>query len=357
MEEGLEIDGRNVARAFSETFKTAKLGFKTETHFIPCHLSTDTQRTGVSLGNVRFIGRREAKQASAQALRAGKNVDLDGRKRSRSLMLQAIRHYRGFRWFAQVTVVNCADERSEAIALAAATSALDFLQLLIGARNSRRMSIFGQPNSYERQASIARSENTGQLSVSAGWKTLGQGNLPEDWTEQMLEGEGKTGLELAGVALEARLDPDLSRPLSTRLIDAVQWFGEAVRDSSPSTRLIKYVTALEHLALTGKTDSVVDILSERVSALTTGFINGRSFDDNKVAFKKVYDVRSGLAHGRISPSDPRVFDYLSDACDYSEIAIKRALYNWPTEKLRDQLFKLSELDDLFAFMTQDAKST
>lgn len=136
-EHGLEVDERNVARALSEVFKAAKRTFKTETHFIPCHLSTDAETVGLSLGKVRFVSRTEGKRALAEALKAERTANTEHRKRDRPHMLQAVKHYKGFRWFAQVTVADCADKRSEAVALATATSALDFLQLLIGAQGIR----------------------------------------------------------------------------------------------------------------------------------------------------------------------------------------------------------------------------
>lgn len=345
--EGLEVNERNVARALSETFKAAKRTFKTETHFIPCHLSTSVERVGLSLGAVRFVSRPEAKRALAEALRVERRANDEHRKRDRPHLLGVIRHYKGFQWFAQVTVADCADKRSEVIALATATSALDFLHLFIGARYSRRMSILGQSSSYERTAAIARNEADGRLSLSMGWASLGQSGLPDNWTDQILEGDGQFGMDQAGVVLESRLNPDLERPLSQRLLDALQWFGEAVRDPSPSTRVIKYVTALERLTLTTKVDDIAESVSDRVAALATGLIPNRDFAANKAAFKKVYGVRSDLAHGTISPNDPKVIKFIGDACDYSEAALRRALFNLPASKLRDESFKLSELDHFY----------
>lgn len=347
VDEGLEVNDRNVARALSETFKVAKRTFKTETHFIPCHLSTRAEKVGLSLGAVRFVSRAEGKRVLAEALKTERAANLEHRKRDRPHMFQAINYYAGFRWFAMVRVADCADKRSESVALATATSALDFLQLLIGARYSRRMSILGQPSSYERMASMARDEATGRLRVRTGWSTLGQSTLPDNWTEQILSGEGRAGLDQAGIVLESRLNPDIERPLSQRMLDAVQWFGEAVRDASPSTRVIKYVTALERLTLTKKGEDIAESVSDRVAALTTGLVEGKSFEQNKATFKKVYGLRSDLAHGSISPNDPTVGNLIGAACDYCEKAIRRALYNWPASKFRDEKLGADELDRFF----------
>ncbi len=176
---------------------------------------------------------------------------------------------------------------------------------------------------------------------------MGQNGLPDNWTKQILEGEGQMGLDQAGVVLESRLNPDLERPLSQRMLDALQWFGEAVRDPSPSTRVIKYVTALERLTLTKKVDDIAESVSERVAALTTGLIKDRGFEANKAAFWKVYAVRSDLAHGTISPNDPKVLKFIGDACDYSEAALRRALFNLPASAFRNEGFVVNELDHFF----------
>ena len=342
--EKLEVNERNVTRALNEAAKGEKRSLKTETHYIPCQLSSDATKIGVSLGSVRFLSRSEAKKILAKSLKFERSIRHEELKRSRPHMIQAIKHYKGFRWFAEVTVEHFASKRSDSVAHSTATSALDFLQLLIGTRNSYRMSILGHPSSYARNASITRDAETGHLTISTGWSTLGQSSLPDDWTTQVLQHEGQAGLDQAGVVLESRLNPDLDRPLSMRLLDALHWFGEAARDTSPSTQVIKFVTALERLTLTNEGEEVTEIVSNRVAAMTTGLREGQSFEQNKSAFKKVYGLRSALVHGSISPNDPKVKELVGDACDFAEHAIRRALYNWPPSKLREESFSNDELD-------------
>jgi hypothetical protein len=76
-------------------------------------------------------------------------------------------------------------------------------------------------------------------------------------------------------------------------------------------------------------------------------IEGKSFRRNKADFKKVYGIRSALVHGSLSPNDHKVINSVGTACDYSENSIRRALYNWPASKLRDEKFKVDELDQFF----------
>ncbi len=162
---------------------------------------------------------------------------------------------------------------------------------------------------------------------------------------------------MAGVVLEARLDPDLSRSLSERILDAAQWFGEATRDTSPSTKVVKYVTAIERLTLTMKLDEgLTKSVCERVAALTTGLIDGRTFEENKSAFSKVYGIRSDLVHGAMSPNDPKVAKQVIAAGDYAEFAILRALHVWGEEALRSATFKTAGLEQRFVGVVDRVKA-
>ncbi|WP_242139628.1 HEPN domain-containing protein [Sphingomonas sp. TREG-RG-20F-R18-01] len=352
LSEALPIDQRNVARALSETVKTAKQLFRSLTHFIPCQLTSDPEPVGLSLGRIRFLSRREAKAVVRELLRAERAANPDLPAADRAHLLRAIQYHKGYRWFVQVPVADCAPKRSEAIAELAATSALDFLQVIIGARNSERMTIDARPHLYEQTASIQRDDGSGRFSISTGWALKGQG-LSKGWTTEFLEGEEAFAFDQAGAILESRLDPDLDRPLSQRLLDAAQWFGEAVRDRSPSTRLVKYVTALERLTLTrkertdGAPDRIADLVSSRIAAMTTGLIPDRTFAQNKAAFKRLYTTRSELVHGGISPLDPKVPDAVRDANDYCEYAIGRALHMWDRSAFLDPALPLASLEDWF----------
>jgi hypothetical protein len=239
-----------------------------------------------------------------------------------------MRYYRGFRWFAEVTVERADAKRSEALARQAVSSALDCLQLIIGARNSQRMRIGGLPSHYERSAVLSLSP-TGSLSYTSTTSYLGEVSLPDDWPTQLRDGEEADGCRRAGNAVAQILTAEAEHPIARRFLDAAQWFGEAVRDGSPSTRIIKFVTAIERLVLTGRFEDVAESVSDRVAALVTGVIEGQDFAENKAAFKRVYGIRSELVHGSISPSSAKVKQSLRLAADFAEYSLLRALHNWP----------------------------
>jgi len=351
MTESLVVDQRNVDRALSEAAKRAKRDFRTLTHFIPCQLSSGSEPIGLSLGRIRFLSRREAKAALRDMLRSERAAVSEWPRDDREHFLAAIRHQRGHRWFVQVPVEGCAQDRSEQIAVLAASSALDFLQVILGARNSQRMTFDARPALYERTASIVRDDISGRANVATGWKAMGQG-LSEGWTVDILKGEEAFALDQAGAILESRLNPDLNYPLAHRMLDVVQWYGEAVRDRSASTRLVKFVTSLERLTLTrrcpeGEPDRIAETVSDRIAALVTGWFPERTFEQNKAVFKRIYGIRSELVHGSISPLHPKVAGAVTEANDFCEHAINRALGVWSRDDFLNSELTVDQLDAWF----------
>lgn len=332
--EGIEPDRKSVARLLREVHQAISAGFDTQVHVLPCHLSAIAEDAALDFGPVKFIGRAAARRLLARGLLNSRRRDVDAYRRDRSVIVQGLKFYAGYRWFAAVTITHSDGRRSAELARRAATSALDCLQLLIGARHSRRMTLYGPGSSYERSFSLGVARD--ELSFSMTTSSVGEVGLPAGWIAT-LQADYSIAIERIGVILESVAQADLDRPLSRRFLDAAQWFGEAVRDPSPSTRLIKYVLALERLVLTGEAFGLTETVSARVAALCIG-LDDRDPAALKADFKRVYDMRSKLAHGGISPGDPKVPVLLGFAADFAQHAMLRCLHQWTEEE-----FKLAHL--------------
>ncbi|WP_029625533.1 HEPN domain-containing protein [Sphingomonas sp. PAMC 26605] len=325
---GEPVSEKAIGRMMRDAVRVANTGLKDQTFFLPCHLSTQPSDHDIEIGPVRFIGRRKGSAIFRKALLTYRRDEPEEYRQDRPFILTVMRYYRGFRWFAEVTVERADGNRSEALARQAVSSALDCLQLIIGARNSQRMRIGGLASHYERSAVLSLSP-TGRPSYTSTTSYLGEVSLPDDWPTQLQDGEEADGCRRAGHAVAQILTAEAEHAIARRFLDAAQWFGEAVRDGSPSTRIIKFVTAIERLVLTGRFEDVADSVSDRVAALVTGLIEGQDFAQNKAAFKRVYGVRSELVHGSISPSSAKVKQSLRLAADFAEYSLLRALHNWP----------------------------
>ncbi|HEY0414468.1 MAG TPA: hypothetical protein VGD66_15140 [Allosphingosinicella sp.] len=326
--DGIEPSAKSVAKLLRDTQEALTRRFETQIHVLPCHLSTEGEDAELALGPVRFVGRARARRILAPGVLNYRRRDHNEYRRDRDLIAQGLRFYGGYRWFAAVTVRHSDSRRSEELAKRAATSALDCLQLLIGARHSHRMAILGPSDYYERSflLGIARE----QLRYTVTTSYLGEITLPDGWM-QMIEKDYPIAIERIGTILESVAQADLERPLSRRFLDAAQWFGEAVRDPAPATRLIKFVLALERLVLTGEAFGLTETISARVASLCIG-LDDRNAEQLKADFKMVYDIRSKLAHGGVSPSDPRVSPMLGLAADFAQHAMLRCLHVWQKEQ-------------------------
>lgn len=325
---GETVSDKAISRMLRDAVRAASVDIRDRTYYLPCHLSTQPSEHDIEIGPVRFIGRRKADAILRKALLTYRKDEPEEYRQDRPFILQAMRYYRGFRWFAEVTVERADAKRAETLAGQAVSSALDCLQLIIGARNSQRMKIGGLPSHYERSAVLSLSP-AGALSYSSTTSYLGEVALPDDWPAQLRDGEEAVGCKRAGHAVAQILAAEAEHPMARRFLDAAQWFGEAVRDGSPPTRIIKFVTAIERLVLTGRFQDVAESVSDRVAALVTGMIAGQNFAENKAAFKRVYGIRSELVHGSISPSSAKVKQSLRLAADFAEFSLLRALHNWP----------------------------
>ena len=149
--------------------------------------------------------------------------------------------------------------------------------------------------------------------------------------------------------MELAVDPALNRSLSQRFLDAAQWFGEASRDKSPSTRVVKYVTALERMVMTEEHDDISRLVSDRVSAFC--FDKPEDREEWRAKVKKTYDLRSKLVHGSISPRSDEVWQGVLVGAQLCEITLLRVLNEFGVDGLKEDKFSSRRLGEWFNKVT------
>jgi hypothetical protein len=135
-----------------------------------------------------------------------------------------------------------------------------------------------------------------------------------------------------------RDNPGQLPPIAERIVDALAWFGQAVSDPAPGTRILRYVAALERLTLFGDRDKAVDptgratdkeaekitkTVTERAAKLCA-LIGGSDLDEWRTRASEVYNARSRLAHGSWSPFDERLWPMAHEA----ELVAAEAIIQW-----------------------------
>jgi hypothetical protein len=299
--EGRELTIGQVERAMSEAARKAASDRQTTTHYVPCHLMLAQQPARFKLGPIGFLSRSECRSVFAKLLWKSR-----GEHRSSNYYLwDVLKYYSTFSWVAEVTVPNCDSDTSQKIAEQSVVAALNCLHVLFGPGHTRKMAVGGPAISRDTRGAI--SVRRGDLTISASYTGPGAVAFEDNWIDQ-LQGNWLEVFRLFGVALESAVDPTLTRPISERFLDAARWYGEAVRETSPAAKVIKYVTALERMFMTDEKDNIADTVAQRVATFCFAPTVLGDFSRWENDARRAYDLRSRLAHGSMSSTDPSTLE-------------------------------------------------
>ncbi len=79
-------------------------------------------------------------------------------------------------------------------------------------------------------------------------------------------------------------------------------YGQAFAEVSPGIKVVKFMSAIERLTLTGEIEDITTCVTHRAGILIWGY-----WQENHLAdLSKLYDLRSRLVHGEVSPSDREI---------------------------------------------------
>jgi hypothetical protein len=329
--EAKQVDEQQIVQILTAAINRAAVLCTDTVHFLPCHLSWAESPELFAIGPVRFrLGRkffmqidRELKEYAVERTEArSAGSTKEGEKEIRRLLLdEALHYYEGFKWVAEVEVRGCDPETSQQRARLAVSSAVDILHLLLGAHFSARMLIGGPRIAADQRARITRGTD-GTLDIVISREPMAQ-MLEANWWEVVSAGDGAHYLSAAGESLQVTTNPDLVRPLCYRFLEALSWFGQAVREVSDAARVVKYITAIERMVVTGE-DTVVKTVTNRCAALCWE-ADDRDFNWWQNEIGRLYPLRAGLLHGSITPFDARVTIGAHAAGKIARIALIRGL--------------------------------
>jgi hypothetical protein len=270
-------------------------------------------------------------------------------------LLEDARHYYdGFTWVGQVEILNCDAGVSKIRGQLAVTAALNFIHVIFSSYHTDRMMVGGPRMENDRRAHITIKQD-GNVDVSCSWSATSAVGFHEGW-EALLERETAPLLiSAAGKAIEPITNPIIKRPLATRLTDAVGWFGDAVREESPAAQIVKAVTALEALVMTGEHIEIASEVSARAAALCFDPERDGTFEEVNTEMLHAYDMRSRLAHGSLSPFDAEVTQYAPQCLYWAERAIGGALVLFESHGLLDRDLSSRQLKDGMRRLVEAAK--
>lgn len=307
LKEGRAINQRNVDRVLSKAAKIASSKLTTKTHLLPCHLMYVEEPDMMKIGPVTFYNRKTFRGLMvAQVKKYLKNLTTD-KKHYRGILSDVLGYYRSFKWVGVVTIENCDSATSEKYALATVTTALDCIHLIFEAGYTDQMRVGGPRINNDMRGRLLISADN-RLQVSWSRSVIGQVNFPVGWSHILNRSDMDHILKLAGTALESMTNPDLDRTLSQRFLDAAHWYGEAARETASAAKVVKYVTALERLLMTDERDDIASLVSHRASMFFAKLFDPAARAERVEIIKRLYDLRSRIVHGSMSPRAPEIIE-------------------------------------------------
>jgi hypothetical protein len=358
LKKGSTVNKGSVQAALDGAVKRAALKSKDITHFIPCTVvSDDDDPRAFSIGPVTFRRREDFLEQQAPAferyiesfieVRPTASVD-EAKDEGRSFVADATAYFDHFGWVAAITIENCAPKISKDLARQSMQAALDVLRLMLGEEYADHLNMEGPPLSVVKTAELAMVGD--KLDISLGrslpGRTLGAGRWPkivERFTEERLAGAGRT--------IEMLVKMERDKPLCQRLLDAITWFGQAVTEQQPAAKIVKFVNGIERVTQCIKSDKkVTETVCERAAALAFDYYSGDR-EHWLGRMKDLYEVRSCLVHGSMSPFDPDAARATREAEELATRILCRAIDYFIHLGLDAAIWSPERLDEQFQRLT------
>jgi hypothetical protein len=157
-------------------------------------------------------------------------------------------------------------------------------------------------------------------------------------------------------------DLDTAPPLCVRFVDALAWYGEAVAECSTAAKIVKFVSAIERLVCTGKehdAEGKVLPLAEIVVARAAIFYSrgpGATLVEARTQFERIYDSRSRIVHGSISPFDECLRSIASKTEEVTRMVLLAGLDFFTSLGIDDPRFKEKQLKEQYARLVAEAST-
>lgn len=299
---GAEVDLGSVDSVFTTALNEAAKARADSRHLIPCQLMFQAEPDSFSIGPVTFRNRETFKPVFEDLVKDNRAREANTGKPT--IADQVIGYFTNFTWVADVTVRGCDRQIGKERATQAVGAAVDFMHVLFGHYHSRNMVVGGPGLDADIRAEMEVRDGETKLRYSIG-STSAMG-FPKGWSSMLDKIGPRTLVKAAGRAIEAITDPSKTRPLALRFVDAASWHGQAVRETSAAASIVKSVTALERLVTVVKGSDTVRVVTERNAAMIYDIRSDERFGEVLKRMESIYDLRSRLVHGMLSPFDPEV---------------------------------------------------
>lgn len=296
LEEDLDVSPASAQIFFEVCVSSLKSNFEIFEHHFPCVFFIEESPDFFDVGPVKF-SRMNLFVANAELiLNAGPPSDKEDI--IKSIDRRAIDYYRCFPWVMSIKVGGCDYETSFDNAVFSCNTALNIIRVLFGSNYTEWVKL---STGLGESLSSARiyAGNNGQMVCSLSARAHSPSG-PPNWYE-FLNGEGGEYKDFFGDLIDKFCNFREMSELSKRLMDAINWFGDAALELSPGAAIVKYVTCIERLYFGAQYQDFKKVFSKRISKILTDF-ECPSAKNSLETVGEIYKVRSTLVHGAVSPS-------------------------------------------------------
>lgn len=268
------------------------------TIYIPCHVAHGCiEPETLQIGNLRLINRLYFKQLTS-GLGEDEKEDV-----LRKMWVDVLERYERFFWFMEVPILGVYDlDLAQEIASVLAQHAINLMHLVISSSHSDKMMV-GYDIPAELHNHLLYRASDGDFSYVHSGGAKGNVGLPKKFTEVFESGRPKELLNTVGHCLNLELDLTSKYPMVRRLLEAIYWYGDAIREKNRTVKIVKFASAFERLLIFGETRGFTQIIPKRAASLMKNVWNMPEDEIKKYmeTIKKGYDLRSRILHGSISP--------------------------------------------------------
>jgi len=352
LQRGEDITEINMDRMISTAYRSLSREFESLIHYIPCSIFSSDSIRKFEIGPVSFLYKTEFesnygdeikrlriqikeqhREQCASAITNGfpaERVATEDQSQQLAdhLVKGLLSSFGGYEWIAAVEIPKCNEKVSYNRAISATKMALNILKLLLGSEFTYRIRTVIDHGESPTSARLTRKKD-GKLDISLSRSA--SGNVVGDEWLDILHNQASYYFSLATKVLELSIGFSDPPPLCIRFIDALSWYGDAVSERSYAAKIVKFVTSIERITGTGieKDDggrerSVTEIVTNRSSILHS-ITSGEILSESKLKVFDIYECRSNLVHGSLSPFDESCVAYAHKAGEISRMVLLAGL--------------------------------
>lgn len=363
LQERRRVDDGGIGNWIAEAYRAAEADHLELTHFIPCALFFGEKVKQFSIGPVTFVHVSEffsshelefeklrSKFAARHRAQVKKAVENGFPEKNAATPEQSeawghhlangvLDSFRSYTWFAKISVPSCESETSYDRALFTTRGALNFIKVLLGSRYTYRLRTAEDPSFPAKSARLSQ-DIDGEFRVFLSDNPL-DNTVGDEWAEVLTQGTGGF-YAVAGRILSQTLG--FSRPphLCARFMDALYWYGDAIAERSPPAKILKFVNAIERICGTGKEAGVTELVITR-AAIIYARPGQKTFAEAAAEVAAIYDCRSKLVHGSLSPFDDSVRRQVVKTHDITRFVLLGGLDRFHALGLEDCKFRERDL--------------